>query len=998
MFYKLGIDIGSTTIKAVVIDENGGLVYSTYQRHNSRIGEKLAEIMDQMPLLLQGRQIKVAITGSAGMSLAEAGGIPFVQEVYALSGAVRELEPETDVVIELGGEDAKILFLTGGVEERMNGTCAGGTGAFIDQMASLLNVSVEELDILSRQHKKLYPIASRCGVFAKTDIQPLINQGAAKADIAASIYQAVAEQTVTGLAQGRRILGRVLFLGGPLSFNQGLRERFIDTLNLTPENAVFPELGQYFVALGAAIYAAGQPEVFDYKELRQTLQNQRKIKGKSRFLPPLFNDEQEYINFKDRHRQNSVRRLNIADYQGNAYLGIDMGSTTSKLALITENGTLLHTFYTSNKGNPLPIIKEQLLNIYDMLGDNIKLTATAVTGYGEELLQNAFNIDYGLVETVAHFTAAHFFNPQVDYIIDIGGQDMKCFTIHNNTIDNIVLNEACSSGCGSFIQTFAEALGYTPAEFAELALFAKRPVDLGSRCTVFMKSSVKQAQRDGAEVADVSAGLAISVVKNAIYKVLRVHSAKELGENIVVQGGTFLNDAVLRSFERELGYNVIRPDIAGLMGAFGAALYAKQRHAELGKTETSTLSRAEVADFQHTAQPVTCRGCTNHCSLTVNIFPNGRRFISGNKCEMGISGKKNDLPNVYEYINEKLRQLIKMSEAEYDETKPTIGIPLVLNMYENLPFWYAFFRQLGCNVVISGESSRKLYAQGQFTIPSDTVCYPAKLAHGHIMRLLDKKVDAIFYPCSSYNIDEKRGDKNYNCPVVAYYPELLNANIAELKNVDFLFPYLSLADRTLLASNFHDIAHKYPYLRRHLSHYINAANIAWQAYQAWWGDVDVYGLEAIKQAEAKGQKVVVLAGRPYHVDREINHSIDKMFNSLGFVVLAERVLTNLTYSQKVNVLNQWTYHTRMYNAARYVCRHPNMQLVQLVSFGCGLDAITTDELKDILERNGKIYTQLKIDEINNLAATKIRARSLLAAMETREAQQHLPKSEVKIND
>ncbi len=998
MFYKLGIDIGSTTIKAVVIDENGGLVYSTYQRHSSRIGEKLAEILDQMPLLLQGRQIKVAITGSAGMSLAEAGGIPFVQEVYALSGAVRELEPETDVVIELGGEDAKILFLTGGVEERMNGTCAGGTGAFIDQMASLLNVSVEELDILSRQHKKLYPIASRCGVFAKTDIQPLINQGAAKADIAASIYQAVAEQTVTGLAQGRRILGRVLFLGGPLSFNQGLRERFIDTLNLTPENAVFPELGQYFVALGAAIYAAGQPEVFEYRELRQTLQNQRKVKGKSRFLPPLFNDEQEYINFKDRHRQNSVPRLDIADYRGNAYLGIDMGSTTSKLALITENGTLLHTFYASNKGNPLPIIKEQLLNIYDMLGDNIKLVATAVTGYGEELLQNAFNIDYGLVETVAHFTAAHFFNPQVDYIIDIGGQDMKCFTIHNNTIDNIVLNEACSSGCGSFIQTFAEALGYTPAEFAELALFAKRPVDLGSRCTVFMNSSVKQAQRDGAEVADVSAGLAISVVKNAIYKVLRVHSAKELGENIVVQGGTFLNDAVLRSFERELGYNVIRPDIAGLMGAFGAALYAKQRHAELGKTETSTLSRAEVADFQHKAQPVTCRGCTNHCSLTVNIFPNGRRFISGNKCEMGVSGKKNDLPNVYEYINEKLRQLIKISEAEYDETKPTIGIPLVLNMYENLPFWYAFFRQLGCNVVISGESSRKLYAEGQFTIPSDTVCYPAKLAHGHIMRLLDKKVDAIFYPCSSYNIDEKRGDKNYNCPVVAYYPELLNANIAELKNVDFLFPYLSLADRTLLASNFHDMAQKYPYLNRHLSQCINAANTAWQAYQGWWGDVDLYGLEAIKQAEAKGQKVVVLAGRPYHVDREINHSIDKMFNSLGFVVLAERVLTNLTYSQKVNVLNQWTYHTRMYNAARYVCRHPNMQLVQLVSFGCGLDAITTDELKDILERNGKIYTQLKIDEINNLAATKIRARSLLAAMETREAQQHLPKSEVKIND
>lgn len=986
MFCKLGIDIGSTTIKVVVIDEQGKLIYSTYRRHGSKIGETLAEILDELPLLLKDKTLKVAITGSAGMSLAEAAAIPFVQEVYALSGAVAELEPDTDVVIELGGEDAKILFLTGGVEERMNGTCAGGTGAFIDQMATLLNVSVEELDKLALQHKKIYPIASRCGVFAKTDIQPLINQGAAKSDIAASIYQAVAEQTIAGLAQGRRILGRVLFLGGPLSFNMGLRERFIETLNLSDENAVFPELGQFFVALGAAVYADSTNETFDYQGLRHTLQSHKELKGRSRFLPPLFKDKFEYADFIARHQRSAVPKRDLADYRGRAFLGIDVGSTTTKMALISEYGELLYTYYTGNKGNPLPIVQEQLVTIYDMLGENITLAGCAVTGYGEELIQNAFNLDYGLVETVAHFTAAHFFNPQVDYIIDIGGQDMKCFTIHNNTIDNIVLNEACSSGCGSFIQTFAEALGYSPAEFADLALFAKNPVDLGSRCTVFMNSSVKQAQRDGAEVADVSAGLAISVVKNAIYKVLRVHSAAELGQHIVVQGGTFLNNAVLRSFERELGHDVIRPDIAGLMGAFGAALYAKQRHGELDKTTTSMLSRDEVAGFKHTATPTVCRGCANHCALTINSFPNGRKFISGNKCERGISGKSNDLPNVYEYINEKLRLLIKDSEETMLPGRPTIGLPLVLNMYENLPFWLGFFRHLDCNVVISGESSRAVYAEGQFTIPSDTVCYPAKLAHGHIMRLLQKNVDAIFYPCSSYNIDEKRGDKNYNCPVVAYYPELLNANVTDLKQTDFMFPYLSLANRPILATNFYEYSRQFPYMKFTLSQCINAANAAWDIYKAWWSDVEAYGIKALRAANETGQKVVVLAGRPYHVDREINHSIDKMFNSLGFVVLSERVLTNLAYSQKVNVLNQWTYHTRMYNAARYVCRHDNLQMVQLVSFGCGLDAITTDELKDILERNGKIYTQLKIDEINNLAATKIRARSLLAAMETREAE------------
>ena len=984
--FKLGIDVGSTTIKAVVLNEENAIMYKTYRRHFSKIAESLEAVIKDMKVLLNGKEFRLSISGSAGLGISKACNFDFVQEVFAVGGAVEMLVPNTDVVVELGGEDAKIIFLTGGFEERMNGTCAGGTGAFIDQMATLLNVSVTELDQLALNHKKIYAIASRCGVFAKTDIQPLINQGAKKEDIAASIYQAVVEQTIAGLAQGRKIKGKVLFLGGPLFFLKGLQERFIETLELSPENAVFPDLGQYFVAIGTAVYAEETNKIYDYDTLLQGLNDIKNAKSNNRYMEPLFKDQAEYDEFVARHSKNDVPVMDINDYSGNAYLGIDVGSTTSKVALLTEDNQLIYTFYASNKGNPLEVIKNQLTKILELCGDRIHIVSSAVTGYGEELIKNAFNIDYGVVETVAHFSAARHFNPNVDYIIDIGGQDMKCFKIRNNTIDSIILNEACSSGCGSFVQSFAEAMGYTLPEFTKLGIFAKHPVDLGSRCTVFMNSSVKQAQRDGAEIGDVAAGLAMSVIKNAIYKVLRVNDPSELGENIVVQGGTFLNDAILRSFERELGINVIRPGIAGLMGAFGAALYGKNSHLRNDIHETSMLSLDEVKNFHHQSKAVVCAGCTNKCNLTVNTFPNGVKYISGNKCERGVGETANNLPNVFDYVVNKVRNVMADAEKNLvnEPNKPVVGIPMVLNMWENLPYWNAFFKEIGWNVLYSGESTRKLYAEGQFTIPSDTVCYPAKLVHGHINRLLENKdkLDCIFYPCMSYNFDEKRGDNNYNCPVVAYYPELLAANIGELKETKFLYPFISLNDDELFIAKTAKFWKKeFGIGKNQLKQAVAKARMS---YDEWKKDIVEFGLQALEYAEANNEKVVVLAGRPYHIDREVNHSIDKMFNSLGFVVVEERVVAELLDPQKVNVLNQWTYHARMYNAARYVSTKPNMELVQLVSFGCGLDAVTTDEVKDILERNGKIYTQLKIDEINNLAAVKIRARSLLAAMKERE--------------
>jgi len=979
MVYKIGIDVGSTTLKTVVLDDNNQIVEKSYQRHFSKVREKTLEHLTGLERLLEGHSLKVAVTGSAGLGISKENGLSFVQEVFATAGAVRRIIPQTDVVIELGGEDAKIIFLGGTVEDRMNGSCAGGTGAFIDQMATLLGVTLEELDELSQKAEKIYPIASRCGVFAKSDIQPLLNQGARKEDIAASIFQAVIEQTIAGLAQGRKIEGNVLFLGGPLSFLKGLQKQFTKTLGLDESSAIFPDLAPYFVALGCAYFAQSIPDgaAISFDQLIQKLQSTPE-KPAFEGQPPLFESAEAYESFRQRHAKMMVGHRDIASYTGKAYLGIDAGSTTTKLVLLDEDGAILHKHYVGNAGNPLPVVRDQLKHIYNLCGDRVRIASGAVTGYGEELMREAFGVDFGLVETLAHFTAARHFAPDVDFIIDIGGQDIKCFTIRDGAVDDVILNEACSSGCGSFIETFAKSLGYETPEFSQLALFSERPVDLGTRCTVFMNSSVKQAQKDGSTVEDISAGLAISVIKNALYKVIRVRGADELGSHIVVQGGTFLNDAILRSFEQELGRDVVRLSISELMGAYGAALHAMEN---AGRT-SSLIPPAALEDFSHKAVAGTCQRCTNKCSLTVNTFSGDKMYISGNKCEMGAGAKEaSSLPNMMAYKYEKLLASIPKFPAK--EKFLRVGIPLVLNMYENLPFWAAFFDALGCEVVLSGQSSRDLYMTGQHTIPSDTVCYPAKLVHGHIEALVEKGVDFIFYPCMTYNFDEGISDNCYNCPVVAYYPETVQANMSSVQGVPFLYPHLSLNDEKFFSKRIYGVlSNVLPGLKR--SRTANAARAGYQAYQAYRQDVFKAGEDALKHALEYGNRIVVVAGRPYHIDPEINHGIDKLLSSLGFVVLTDDCFAPEAQKRKYNILNQWTYHARMYTAAHFVAKHKSAEMVQLVSFGCGLDAVTTDEIRDILRGGGKLYTQLKIDEINNLGAVKIRLRSLLAAMRERE--------------
>ncbi|MCI9625505.1 MAG: 2-hydroxyglutaryl-CoA dehydratase [Clostridia bacterium] len=973
MSLHIGIDVGSTTVKVVVYDQDI-LLFKHYERHMSKVRQKTIEVLSMAKDVIGGRNCTVSISGSAGLGIAKAAGLEFVQEVFATGEAVKRWDDSIDIVIELGGEDAKILFLTGGLEERMNGSCAGGTGAFIDQMAMLLGVSLEELDTLSLGHNKIYPIASRCGVFAKSDIQPLLNQDADKADIAASIFQAVVDQTITGLAQGRRLEGKIAFLGGPLYFFHGLQERFVDTLELDSEHAVFPELSQFAVAYGAAMLSVSNAETFSYRELLTRLENAADQSAVCHKNPPLFTSEAKYEAFRARHAKASVQQADPHNYHGGAYLGIDCGSTTTKLVLIGENAEILYQYYSSNKGNPVDVIHEQLQKVWEICGDHITLRASVVTGYGEELIKSAFHIDEGIVETVAHFKATQFFCPEVDFILDIGGQDIKCFHVKNNSIDSIMLNEACSSGCGSFIETFAKSMGYEIEEFARRGLFSKAPVDLGSRCTVFMNSSVKQAQKEGASVEDISAGLSMSVVKNAIYKVIRAHSAAELGEHIVVQGGTFYNDAVLRSFEQLLGHDVIRPSIAGLMGAYGAALYGRG----LGLKQSATLPANELKTFTHTSKAANCGMCTNRCSLTINTFANGEKHISGNKCERPLGRMaKNDAPNLYEYKLNRLNAL-----KPIPGTRGKIGLPLGLNMYENLPFWHTFLSELGFEVVTSEISSVDLYRKGRYSIPSDTVCYPAKLIHGHIEDLLEKGVTTIFYPCLTYNFDEKKGDNHYNCPVVAYYPELLQANISKLKDVRFLYPYLGLHrpnDFVKKAAAF--FLREFGGISR--GEVKRAANKAYAVYRQWHEDVKAEGSRAIAYAKEHGAQMVILAGRPYHVDPEINHGIDKLIHSFGIVILTEDSVADLVEPQKVNVLNQWTYHARLYNAAKYATQHDDIELIQLVSFGCGLDAITTDEVRSILEQKGKLYTQLKIDEISNLGTVKIRIRSLLGAIDER---------------
>lgn len=968
--YRLGIDIGSTTVKTVLLGPDNAIRFKQYERHNAQVRDKIHEMLENVGKIVNpDEEIFVSIAGSAGLSVAELTGIPFVQEVYAERIAVDALLDDIDAVIELGGEDAKILFLTNGIEERMNGSCAGGTGAFIDQMASLLNLSITELDEQSFQRRQIYSIASRCGVFAKSDIQPLLNQGADKADIAASIYQSIVNQTISGLAQGREIDGRVAFLGGPLTFLYGLRERFTDTLKLDAEHAVFPENAEYYVAIGAAMESAEQEPV-SFSELNRKFDRSRLIKNSVEALPPLFADQEDYDAFKQRHTESALESADIRSYQGAAYLGIDAGSTTTKLVLISEDLRILYTYYASNHGEPLPIIKSKLEELLGLCEDRIVIKAAAVTGYGEELIKNAFGVDFGVVETVAHYFAARHFKPDVDFIIDIGGQDMKCFKLKNGVVDSILLNEACSSGCGSFIEAFASALGYSVSDFAKLSLFAKHPVNLGSRCTVFMNSSVKQAQKDGAGIDDISAGLSISVIKNAMYKVIRARNADDLGKNIVVQGGTFLNDAVLRAFETELGRNVTRPVIAGLMGAFGAALYAKQNAGE-----KSTLLNAEgLAAFTHSSRQTECGICTNHCRLIVNTFNGGQRYISGNRCERPTGKAKNtSLPNSYQFKLDKL-----LSFKPVPGRRGKIGIPFGLNMYENLPFWYTCLTELGFEVVTSGVSSKKIYAEGQHTIPSDTVCYPAKLMHGHIEELLNKKLKTIFYPGLPYNFDDGLGDNHYNCPVVAYYPELLAANISRLKDIVFINKCFAPQERKhfthAIAKYFEEI---FSIPRRETA---AAVDKAFAAYKEYRDSLQAYGRDALNYANEKQLETIVLCGRPYHVDPEIHHGIPDLISSLGFVVISEDCVPIEGKRQNVNVLNQWTYHSRMYNAAQFATLHKHVNIVQLVSFGCGLDAITTDEIKDILVGGGRIYTQIKIDEINNLGAARIRLRSLAEAI------------------
>ena len=975
MSLRIGIDIGSTTVKVVVLDEQNKLLFRSYERHYSKTRERACETLKSISGQLSGQRVKLVITGSAGLGVAKAAGLDFVQEVYATAAAVNTYIPDTDAVIELGGEDAKIIFFGGALEERMNGSCAGGTGAFIDQMATLMNVSVNELDSLSLKHEKIYPIASRCGVFAKSDIQPILNQGGRKEDVAASIFQAVVDQTVAGLTQGRELKGKIVFLGGPLHFLMGLRQRFVETLKLDGEHAVFPEDGDCFAAMGAALCATDYEPV-PFEDALKRLEESRETNTSADTMPPLFDTQEEYDAFLVRHNASRPPEADIHTYAGPAWLGMDAGSTTTKLALITADGGLLYTYYHSNLGNPVSIVLEQLKKIYELCGDRIQIKGAAVTGYGEDLIKNAFSCDLGLVETVAHYKAAAHFNPDVDFIIDIGGQDMKCFKIRNGAVDSIMLNEACSSGCGSFIETFAKALGSNIADFSKMGLFAKKPVNLGSRCTVFMNSSVKQAQKDGASVEDISAGLSISIVKNAIYKVIRAASADDLGQHIVVQGGTFLNDAVLRSFERELGREVTRPTIAGIMGAFGAALAARNLHLE----RSALLSSQDLEKFTHTAKPATCGLCTNHCSLTVNTFDGGRRFISGNRCSRPLGEEPHHLPDLMRYKYQKLRAL--HGKGEGDGSRGRIGIPFGLNMYENLPFWFTFFTKLNFEVVLSPESSRKLYLKGQRTIPSDTVCYPAKLLHGHVEALVEAGVDAVWYPCMSYNNDEGIGDNHYNCPVVAYYPELIAANVPSLKQTRFLDPYVGLWRHKDFGKRIAQLMHQEFGIPKKES--AAAARAAYEAYEAYVHDVRATGQEYIDYARSHGLNIIVVCGRPYHIDPEINHGINDLITSFGFVLVTEDALSYLEGYAPRKVLNQCTFQSRMYNAARYVCTQPDMQVVQLVSFGCGTDAITTDEMRSILEDGDKLYTQLKIDDISNLGAVKIRIRSLMAAIDARK--------------
>ena len=982
--YTLGIDIGSTTVKIAILDENNEVIFSDYERHFANIQETLSDLLGRAIYKLGPIHASPVITGSGGLTLAKHLGVPFVQEVIAVSSALQDYAPQTDVAIELGGEDAKIIYFEGGnVEQRMNGVCAGGTGSFIDQMASLLQTDASGLNEYAKNYKALYTIAARCGVFAKSDIQPLINDGASKEDLAASIFQAVVNQTISGLACGKPIRGHVAFLGGPLHFLSELKEAFIRTLKLDDEHTIAPKNSHLFAAIGSAMNSKKDLNV-SLQEMQNRLAGKIKMEFEVDRMEPLFASEADYKEFEQRHAKHQVPIKDLSTYQGKAFLGIDAGSTTTKAALVGEDGTLLYSFYHNNDGDPLGTTITAIKDIYRQLPEGVEIVHSCSTGYGEALIKSALLLDEGEVETVSHYYAASFFEPDVDCILDIGGQDMKCIKIKNQTVDSVQLNEACSSGCGSFIETFAKSLNYTVEDFAHEALFAKNPIDLGTRCTVFMNSKVKQAQKEGAEVSDISAGLAYSVIKNALFKVIKVSDATELGNHIVVQGGTFYNNAVLRSCEKIAHCEAIRPDIAGIMGAFGAALIARERYVDC--EGTTMLSIEDIEAMEYSTTMTKCKGCTNNCRLTINHFSGGRKFITGNRCERGLGKEKsaNKLPNLFDYKLKRYFDYTPLSEEE--ARRGTIGIPRVLNLYENYPFWFTFFNQLGFRVVLSPVSTRKIYELGIESIPSESECYPAKLAHGHVQWLINQGIKTIFYPSIPYERQEfAEANNHYNCPIVTSYPENIKNNIDAIVNheVDFLHPFISFANEDTISYRLvEELSQKFSIPADEIK---AATHAAWEELAACRRDMQKKGEETIQFLNETGNRGIVLAGRPYHIDPEVNHGIPELINSYGIAVLTEDSISHLHPAEHpLNVMDQWMYHSRLYAAANYVKTVDNLDLIQLNSFGCGLDAVTTDQVASILTDSGKIYTTLKIDEVNNLGAARIRVRSLLAAIRVRE--------------
>ena len=984
---KLGIDIGSTTVKVSIIEDGGKLLFADYKRHFANIQETLADLLREGEEKLGSLTVEPVITGSGGLTLSKHLGIPFVQEVVAVATSLKDYAPQTDVAIELGGEDAKIIYFTGGIDQRMNGICAGGTGSFIDQMASLLQTDASGLNEYAKNYKAIYPIAARCGVFAKTDIQPLINEGATKEDLSASIFQAVVNQTISGLACGKPIRGNVAFLGGPLHFLPELRAAFIRTLNLGADQIIAPDHSHLFAAIGAAMNSDPKTTA-SLHDLIERLSHGIKMDFEVKRMEPLFTDEADYEKFRTRHASHDVKKGDLATYEGNCYLGIDAGSTTTKVALVGEDGSLLYRFYSNNNGSPLATAIRAMQEIHDQLPEKAQIAYSCSTGYGEALLKSALMLDEGEVETISHYYAAAAFEPDVDCILDIGGQDMKCIKIKDGTVDSVQLNEACSSGCGSFIETFAKSLNYSVQDFAKEALFAKNPTDLGTRCTVFMNSNVKQAQKEGASVADISAGLAYSVIKNALFKVIKITNASDLGKHVVVQGGTFYNDAVLRSFEKISGCEAVRPDIAGIMGAYGAALIARERY-DASKT-TTMLPIDKILSLTYKTTMARCQGCTNHCVLTINRFDGGRQFVTGNRCERGLGGnkQKKDIPNLFDY---KYHRMFDYEPLTADlAPRGTVGIPRVLNMYENYPFWAVFFKELGYRTVLSPKSTRQIYELGIESIPSESECYPAKLAHGHIEWLIRQGLTYIFYPCVPYERNETpEAGNHYNCPMVTSYAENIKNNVESLTDhkVHFRNPFMAFTNEEILTKRLvEEFTRDQSIPEKEIR---AAAHKAWQELIASRQDIEKKGEEVIAWLKETGHHGIVLAGRPYHVDPEINHGIPELITSYGFAVLTEDSVSHLgRVDRPLIVTDQWMYHSRLYEAASYVKTQPNLDLIQLNSFGCGLDAVTTDQVNDILTRSGKIYTLLKIDEVNNLGAARIRVRSLIAAIRVREMRHY----------